>query len=207
MTFFKVIDRKINIFEGKKFINNFFYNYKCILKKKHTSNLIKSKKSFSNTHNAHNENTIKIIKTVDRELPDPFKQKKLNRKYMIVYTIGIIIACTLIFNYEKTSSSVITSALYFSRKSKKLNELIGNNIDFKSKFPWISGTLNTMKGIVDINFKIKGNSDYGIILLKAKRESYNDPFKIEHFNFSMKKNGNFEVVYDFLSDSNLVIDI
>lgn len=138
--------------------------------------------------------------TVDREFPDPFAKKKTNRRYMVVYAIGLTAMLAMIFNYEKTGSPIITSTLYFVRRSKIANERLGEGIDFLNSFPWISGPLNTVRGNIDIVFSVKGDKGTGRLKLKATRESKMNPFDIHHFLLEIKEEDGKLVDYDLLKD-------
>lgn len=119
--------------------------------------------------------------TVDREFPDPFKAKKQNRRYFLAYGIGVTLACVVIFNYEKTTSPIINSVMYFLRRSENAKQLLGEDIGFKYSWPWIWGTLNTVRGDIDIEFAVQGSQNSGKLKLKASRESKLHPFDIHHW--------------------------
>ncbi|CUM64440.1 uncharacterized protein PRCAT00002044001 [Priceomyces carsonii] len=133
--------------------------------------------------------------SMDRELPDPFAEQKQNRRYFWAYGIGVTLSCVIIFNYEKTRSPIINSSMYFLRRSDIAKEHLGKHIAFASSWPWIWGTLNAVKGNVDILFKVSGSAANGTVLLKAKRESKLLPFNVEHF--LLEVNGE---QYDLTSD-------
>lgn len=127
------------------------------------------------------ETKVKTPVTVDREFPDPFKQQKQNRYYFVAYGIGVTLSCIIIFNYEKTRSPVINSVLYCLRRSDKIKNELGNNIDFTSSWPWISGELNTMQGRIDIEFRVGGDRNKGTLKLKATRDSKLEPFNVHEW--------------------------
>lgn len=118
---------------------------------------------------------------VDRELPDPFAANKQNRRYFWVYAVGVTVLCALIFNYEKTRSPIVNSVLYCLRRSEDAKAQLGPNIGFKSSWPWIWGTLNTVKGDIDIEFDVSGDEKSGKLKLKASRTKKFVPFDIKHF--------------------------
>lgn len=126
---------------------------------------------------------------VDRELPDPFKTKKTNRKLFIIYGIGVTVACAFVFNYEKTSSPVINSVLYILRRSEAVKHELGSNITFRDAYPWISGPLNTVQGNVDVSFRIKGDDLWGIVRLAATRSSKLVPFDVSRFELDLHGDG------------------
>ncbi|CAI5759099.1 unnamed protein product [Candida verbasci] len=140
--------------------------------------------------------------TIDKELPDPSHKKKINRRYFLVYGLGITLSCLIIFNYEKTQSPIVTSTLFYLRRNKQVENLLGSGIDFAYSWPWISGKLNTVQGLIDIKFKIKGNKNDGYLKLKANRESKLHPFNVE--NFSIEIDGK---DYDLTKDSDFDFDL
>lgn len=129
--------------------------------------------------------TRTIPVTVERELPDPFISQRQNRNYFWTYGIGVTLACVLIFNYEKTRSPIVNSTLYLLRMSDEVTSRLGDNIDFRSLWPWISGTLNTVSGDIDIEFAVKGSIREGMLKLRASRTSKTQPFDVHEFTLTV----------------------
>ncbi|GEQ69189.1 hypothetical protein JCM33374_g2860 [Metschnikowia sp. JCM 33374] len=127
--------------------------------------------------------------SLDRELPDPFADKKKNIKYFWAYAVGVTVSCVIIFNYEKTQSPIINSVLYCLRRSEAAKQALGPNIGYASSWPWISGELNTVQGNIDVEFKVKGDTDKAMLKMKANRESKLVPFAVKHLflEFPMAK--------------------
>lgn len=123
--------------------------------------------------------------TVNRELPDPFKSKYENTKYFVTYGIGVLVSCIVIFNYEKTTSPILNSVFYVLRRDPNVTELLGEDIKYKSSWPWISGELNTVTGDIDINFAVKGDKSSGQLYFKATRHSKQSPFRVLHWYLEM----------------------
>lgn len=119
--------------------------------------------------------------SIDKELPDPFADKRTNRRYFWVYAVGVTVSCAVIFNYEKTRSPIINSVMYCLRRSERAKTPLGANISFNSSWPWIWGTLNTVQGNIDVTFDVKGDAGRGTVKLKANRSSKYVPFDIQHF--------------------------
>lgn len=115
---------------------------------------------------------------IERDLPDPFAERKQNINYLLVYFISITAACAIIFNYEKTRSPVTNSVLFCLRRSQQVKDALGSNIGFQSSWPWVKGSLNSFKGIVDIEFSVSGTKNSGIVHLKATRDSPDKSFKV-----------------------------
>ncbi|OBA23164.1 hypothetical protein METBIDRAFT_38284 [Metschnikowia bicuspidata var. bicuspidata NRRL YB-4993] len=118
--------------------------------------------------------------SLDRELPDPFADKKKNKKYFLLYGVGVAVSCAIIFNYEKTQSPIINSVLYCLRRSEEAKLSLGPNIGFASSWPWVWGELNAVKGIIDVEFKVKGDKQVATLKLKANRENKLVPFEVKH---------------------------
>lgn len=116
---------------------------------------------------------------IERELPDPFADKKKNRWYFGVYAVGVVASCAVIFNYEKTRSPIINSVMYCLRRSEAAKQSLGPNIGFESSWPWIWGPLNAVSGHVDIEYRVKGDLALAVLRMKADRESRQLPFDMQ----------------------------
>lgn len=145
--------------------------------------------------------------TLDRELPDPYADKKKNRYYFVAYGIGVIVSLAIIFNYEKTRSPIINSTLYFLRRSSVAKEELGEGINFASSWPWISGELNTVKGRIDIEFQVKGTKQNGTLKLKAERESKQVGFQVDHFVLVCDNKQGIPTTYDLTKDPEYIFDL
>lgn len=105
----------------------------------------------------------------DRELPS------LEKPYTWLKTLPIFIAVITasslaIFNYQKSSSSTVNSILYALRTNETSRQLLGDEIYFASKVPWISGELNQLHGRIDISFWVKGNKGKGKVKFVSRRK-------------------------------------
>ncbi|KIX92223.1 uncharacterized protein Z520_12104 [Fonsecaea multimorphosa CBS 102226] len=93
----------------------------------------------------------------DRALPDlPRPMISIWLKTLPVFIVLVTVSSLAIFNYEKSSSSTVNSILYALRTNEHARELLGDEIYFASKLPWISGELSPMQGVIDISFWVKG---------------------------------------------------
>ncbi|KAF2398971.1 DUF1783-domain-containing protein [Trichodelitschia bisporula] len=92
----------------------------------------------------------------DRELPalqSNLASRWLRTAPLFLAFLGV---CTLaIFNYQKSSSSVVTSAMYALRTNKAARELLGDEIYFAHRIPWIWGSIDQLHGRIDIEFKFE----------------------------------------------------
>merc|ERR1712225_165805 len=110
-----------------------------------------------------------MARRADRELPDiPENGMKWVRTIPIF--LVILISSTLgIFNYQKSSSSVVSSTMYALRTSPKAREYLGEEIYFKSQMPWIRGEMNMLHGKIDIHFAVKGSAESWTMRFKSHR--------------------------------------
>lgn len=81
------------------------------------------------------------------------------------------ISTVVLFNYQKSSSSVVASTLYALRVHPQARDLLGDGISFKNKIPWISGRLSQLHGNIDISYRVKGTKSEGIMHFKSIRRT------------------------------------
>lgn len=74
-----------------------------------------------------------------------------------------------IFNYQKSSSSVVTSTMFALRRNRQARELLGDEIYFKHRIPWIWGQMNQLHGRIDISYSVKGSRDEGVVRFRCFR--------------------------------------
>ncbi|KIW52446.1 hypothetical protein PV05_08081 [Exophiala xenobiotica] len=92
----------------------------------------------------------------DRALPD-ISRTSIWLKTLPVFVLLIGLSSLAIFNYQKSSSSTINSILYALRTNPHARDILGDEIYFASKVPWIRGKLSPLQGTIDITFWVKGN--------------------------------------------------
>ena len=84
--------------------------------------------------------------------------------------LAVLVSSTLaIFNYQKSSSSVVSSTMYALRTSPKAREYLGDEIYFAHKMPWIWGEMNQLHGRINIHFEVKGSRNTGTMRFKSFR--------------------------------------
>ncbi|KAI5968067.1 hypothetical protein KGF57_000257 [Candida theae] len=150
--------------------------------------------------------TYKPPVTIDRELPDPFVKRDQNRRYFVFYSVAVVVTCAIIFNYEKSSSPIVNSTLYFLRRSSIAQDAIGKNIEFASNWPWIWGKLNTVQGVIDVKFKVKGDERKAWVVLNASRESKMHPFEVHKFALEVDTKDS-KVEYNLMDDPEFEFDL
>ncbi|KAI9804029.1 MAG: hypothetical protein M1833_000310 [Piccolia ochrophora] len=120
----------------------------------------------------------------DRALPSLRSSHRWLRTLPIFFTI-ITISTLGIFNYQKSSSSVVSSTLYALRTHAKARELLGDEIYFAHKIPWIWGELNQLHGRIDIKYRVKGTKAQGMMRFKSERRSRMGTFETQEWTLSM----------------------
>ncbi|QEU59275.1 Coa1 [Kluyveromyces lactis] len=134
---------------------------------------------------------------IDRELPDPTKDVNKRRLQFVGFIVLMTSALAMIFNYEKTQSPVISNTLYHMRRSPKIREVLGDQIDFDGLVPWVSGELNQVAGNVNIKFYLKGSKGtVGEVRLVADRENQHQEFFIHEWSVKVD-----DKKYDLLEES------
>jgi len=122
----------------------------------------------------------------NRELPD-VKQTGMRWMTTVPIFLVILISSTLaIFNYQKSSSSVVSSTLYALRTSPKAREYLGDEIYFASKMPWIWGEMNQLHGKIDIQYDVKGKKNSGTMRFKSNRPTRMGMFETTEWSLETK---------------------
>ncbi|KAI9849326.1 MAG: hypothetical protein M1837_004786 [Sclerophora amabilis] len=121
----------------------------------------------------------------DRALPPlPSRFPRWLRTLPLFLTI-LTASCLGIFNYQKSSSSVVSSTLYALRTSGKAREALGDEIYFARKIPWIWGELNQLHGRIDIAFRVSGTKGQGLMRFNSRREERLGFFKTYEWSLEM----------------------
>ncbi|KAK4992826.1 cytochrome oxidase assembly protein 1 [Elasticomyces elasticus] len=76
-----------------------------------------------------------------------------------------------IFNYQKSSSSIVSSTLYALRTNRRAREVLGDEIYFANKIPWIWGEMNQLHGRIDIQFWVKGTRAKALMRFHSQRKT------------------------------------
>ena len=131
----------------------------------------------------HNAQPKRNLIAAPKEGSGPLMERRSDRalpsistnSYRWVRTIPIFAALMTasvlaIFNYQKQSSSVVSSTLYALRTNPQAREILGDEIYFAHQIPWISGEINQLHGRIDISFRVKGTKGRGLMRFKSVRE-------------------------------------
>jgi cytochrome c oxidase assembly factor 1 len=109
-----------------------------------------------------------LDRRADRELPALESQFRWART-LPIFAVLVGAAMFGIFNYQKSSSSVVSSTLYALRTSQQARDILGDEIYFAHKVPWISGTMDQLHGRIDISYWVKGTKSKGKMRFKSVR--------------------------------------
>ncbi|CAO3634410.1 unnamed protein product [Cunninghamella blakesleeana] len=105
-------------------------------------------------------NNYTSTRVINRDLPPAPSQKSRRPLYIggaIIGTAVWIVGLSSALNYQRLSSSVVSGTLFMVRYDPRVIELVGDNVDYADYWPWIGGTVNHLKGKVDISFDITGS--------------------------------------------------
>jgi cytochrome c oxidase assembly factor 1 len=91
-------------------------------------------------------------------------------KTLPLFIAAMTVSVLVFFNYQKQESSVVTATLYALRTNPGVREILGDEIYFASKYPWISGEINQVHGRIDISFNVKGTRQAGRARLRCRRK-------------------------------------
>ncbi|KAI6714428.1 cytochrome oxidase assembly [Diplocarpon mali] len=146
-----------------------------------------------------------LTRRADRELPGIYAHifQSLRSKWLIINTdipengmkwartvpifLVVLISSMLgIFNYQKSSSSVVSSTMYALRTSPKAREQLGEEIYFARQMPWIWGEMNMLHGKIDIHFEVKGQKSSGTMRFKSHRTARQGMFVTTEWSLEMK---------------------
>ena|SRR2546421_8718440 len=105
----------------------------------------------------------------NRSLPS-IKNSHTWLKTLPAFIVVIALSSLAIFNYQKSSSSTVNSILYALRTNETAREVLGDEIYFASKVPWIRGELNPLQGRIGISFWVKGRRGMGRIKFVSMRK-------------------------------------
>ena len=95
------------------------------------------------------------------------------RHFPLVLAI-IVGGALVIFNYEKSNGAVVSASVYALRVHPRARQVLGEEIYFKSAFPWIWGSVDPMHGLIDVRFAVKGSKGAGMMRFRCTRKRKRD---------------------------------
>ena len=112
-----------------------------------------------------------MSRRADRALPEIIPSSRVWLRTLPPFLVLIAASALAIFNYQKSSSSIVNATLYALRTSQEGRKLLGDEIYFRDRFPWIWGEMNQLHGRIDISFGVKGTKGKGIMRFKSIRRT------------------------------------
>ncbi|KAF2736353.1 DUF1783-domain-containing protein [Polyplosphaeria fusca] len=133
------------------------------------------------------EGEVLLERLPNRDLPPlpPLIPTHIVRTFP-VFVLVMAVSMFAFFNYQKTESSVVTSTLYALRTNPTVRGLLGDEIYFASKYPWIRGEINQLHGRINIHFWVKGTKAKGEVRLTCKRRGRNGYFVTKEWSLTME---------------------
>lgn len=101
-----------------------------------------------------------------------------------VFAALVSVCAVSIFNYQKTSSPIVSSTLYALRTNARARELLGHDIYFKHQIPWIRGRMNQMQGRIDIYFTVKGSRGWATMRFTSRRPAARSLFETSEWSLT-----------------------
>ncbi|RMZ86713.1 hypothetical protein DV736_g6060, partial [Chaetothyriales sp. CBS 134916] len=105
----------------------------------------------------------------NRALPDVEKAQFRWARTLPLFLLLCGVFSVAIFNYQKSTSPTVASILYALRTNPTVREVLGDEIYFASKVPWISGELNPLQGRINISFWVRGTKTTGLVKFVSLR--------------------------------------
>jgi len=99
------------------------------------------------------------------------------------------------FNYQKQESSVVSSTMYALRTDSEVREVLGDEIYFASKYPWIKGEINQVHGKIDVRFWVKGTKRQGEVRLRCRRRGVDGRYFTQEYSLTLE-DGTVMQLYD-----------
>ena len=106
----------------------------------------------------------------DRALPSIATSHRWLRT-LPIFAVIMVASSLGIFNYQKQSSSVVSSTLFALRTNQEARQILGDEIYFANQIPWISGEINQLHGRINISFWVKGTKGKGLMRFKSERKT------------------------------------
>jgi cytochrome c oxidase assembly factor 1 len=111
-----------------------------------------------------------MARRADRALPSISSNHRI-LKTLPIFIVLLGVSTLAIFNYQKSSSSVVSSSLYALRVNPLARQVLGDEIYFADKIPWIWGSIDQLHGRIDISFGVKGTNGKGTMRFKSVRRT------------------------------------
>ncbi|KAG5923843.1 hypothetical protein E4U42_004813 [Claviceps africana] len=125
-----------------------------------------------------------MSRRADRELPELHQVKFRWARSLPVFLVVVAVCSLSIFNYQKTSSPIVSSTLYALRTNARARAILGDDIYFKHQIPWIRGQMNQMRGRIDIYFTVRGTKGWATMRFASHRPSSRSLFETTEWSLT-----------------------
>ncbi|KAL2109420.1 hypothetical protein VUR80DRAFT_2478 [Thermomyces stellatus] len=125
----------------------------------------------------------------DRELPNIEQTTFRWSRTLPIFAAVIAVSSLAIFNYQRSTSPVVASTLYALRTSPRARALLGDEIYFRRRIPYIAGEMNQLQGRIDISFSVRGSKGTGVMTFRSFRPSAKGLFETEEWSIVMDGTG------------------
>lgn len=126
-----------------------------------------------------------LTRSANRALPDINASRNRWLITLPLFLLTVTGTAFAFFNYQKASSSTVSSILYALRTSPTARDLLGDEIYFASQVPWISGQMNQLHGNIEIEFWVKGSRAQGQTRFVARRRDKRGAFRTEEWSLKL----------------------
>ncbi|POS87927.1 DUF1783-domain-containing protein [Erysiphe pulchra] len=130
----------------------------------------------------------------DRELPEINDGGMRWLRTIPIFLVILGSSCLAIFNYQKSSSSVVASTMYALRTSPKAREILGDEIYYAAKIPWIWGEINLLHGKIDIHFTVKGTKQQATMRFTSIRPTRMGLFETTEWSLETSDGNKFDLL-------------
>ncbi|KAL2041120.1 hypothetical protein N7G274_006064 [Stereocaulon virgatum] len=130
----------------------------------------------------------------DRALPTLTSSWRVWAKTLPIFLVLVTISALGIFNYQKSSSSIVAATLYALRTSEVGKRELGEEIYFRDMWPWIWGEMNQMHGRVDIGFGVKGTRGKGWMRFRSERRERMGRFETKEWSLETEDGRKIELM-------------
>ncbi|KAF2204764.1 DUF1783-domain-containing protein [Delitschia confertaspora ATCC 74209] len=133
------------------------------------------------------EGEILLERRPNRDLPPipPLIPPQVQKTFPL-FILAMAISLFAFFNYQKQESSVVTASMYSLRTNPEVRSLLGDEIYFASRYPWIKGEINQVHGRIDVSFWVKGTKGMGHVRLRCRRLRKSGLFVTQEWSLTME---------------------
>ncbi|KHJ30817.1 putative cytochrome oxidase assembly [Erysiphe necator] len=88
----------------------------------------------------------------------------------------------------------VASTMYALRTSPKAREILGDEIYYAAKIPWIWGEINLLQGKIDIHFTVKGTKQHATMRFTSVRPTRMGLFETSEWSLTIENGDKFDLL-------------